>query len=235
MTKRQIIAMGGGGFSMEPENPLLDEYVLAQCAKENPAICFIGTASGDAERYIENFYNAFRPKNCQLSHLSLFQGHTDKIEEFVMQQDIFYVGGGNTRNLLVLWKEWGLDKMLRRAYERGTVMAGISAGSICWFEHGLTDSVPKQLNKLECLGFLKGSNTPHFDGEPERQESYRSKVRSGEMLPGIACDDSVALHFIDEELHEVICSVEGKAAYRMHVEAGQLQEERLEPLYLGGS
>ncbi|MEO0338704.1 MAG: peptidase E [Bacteroidota bacterium] len=235
MIKRQIIAMGGGGFSMEPENPLLDEYVLAQCAKETPAICFIGTASGDAERYIENFYNAFRPKNCKPSHLSLFKGHTDKIEEFVMEQDIFYVGGGNTRNLLVLWKEWGLDKMLRRAYEKGTVMAGISAGSICWFEHGLTDSVPKQLNKLECLGFLKGSNTPHFDGEAERQESYRSKVRSGEMLPGIACDDSVALHFIDEELHAVICSVEGKAAYRMQLEAGQLQEERLEPLYLGNS
>lgn len=218
---------------MEPENPLLDDYVLAQSPKAAPAICFIGTASGDAEGYIDNFYKAFRTKDCQPSHLSLFKGHTDKIEEFVMQQDIFYVGGGNTRNLLVLWKEWGLDKMLRQAYERGTVMAGISAGSICWFEHGLTDSVPKQLNKLECLGFLKGSNTPHFDGEAERQESYRSKVRSGEMLPGIACDDSVALHFINEELHEVICSVEGKAAYRMHVEAEQLREERLEPRFLG--
>ena len=233
MTNRQIIAMGGGGFSMEPGNPLLDDYVLAQCPKSSPAICFIGTASGDAQGYIDNFYSAFKPKDCIPSHLSLFKGHTDKIEEFVMAQDIFYVGGGNTRNLLVLWKEWGLDKMLRKAYESGTVLAGISAGSICWFEHGLTDSVPQQLNKLDCLGLLKGSNTPHFDGEAERQESYRSKISSGEMFSGIACDDSVALHYIDEQLHKVISSVEGKAAYRIYREGDQLQEETLSPHYLG--
>ncbi len=233
MIKRQIIAMGGGGFSMEPENPLLDDYVLAQCAKEVPAICFIGTASGDAERYIENFYTAFRPKSCKPSHLSLFQGHTDQVEEFVMEQDIFYVGGGNTRNLLVLWKEWGLDKMLRKGYEKGAILAGISAGSICWFEHGLTDSVPKQLNKLECLGFLKGSNTPHFDGESERQESYRSKVRSGEMLPGIACDDSVALHYVNEELQRIVSSIKGKAAYQISSKGGDLLEEKLTPQFLG--
>lgn len=235
MTKRQIIAMGGGGFSMEPDNPLLDDYVLAQCPKSSPAICFIGTASGDAQGYIDRFYDAFRIKDCTPSHLSLFKGHTDKLQDFVMEQDIFYVGGGNTRNLLVLWKEWGLDIMLRKAYERGTVLAGISAGSICWFEQGLTDSVPLQLNKLDCLGFLKGSNTPHFDGEAERQESYRSKITSGEMLPGIACDDSVALHYIDEQLHKVISSVERKAAYRIYREGDQLQEETLKPHYLGAN
>lgn len=235
MTKRQIIAMGGGGFSMEPDNPLLDDYVLAQCPKPSPAICFIGTASGDAQGYIDRFYDAFRIKDCTPSHLSLFKGHTDKLQDFVIEQDIFYVGGGNTRNLLVLWKEWGLDIMLRKAYERGTVLAGISAGSICWFEQGLTDSVPLQLNKLDCLGFLKGSNTPHFDGEAERQESYRSKITSGEMLPGIACDDSVALHYIDEQLHKVISSVERKAAYRIYREGDQLQEETLKPHYLGAN
>ncbi len=230
--KRQIIAMGGGGFSMEPDNPLLDDYILAQADKPQPKVCFIGTASGDSERYISNFYEAFRQKDCQPAHLSLFQGHTNKIEDFVMEQDVFYVGGGNTRNLLVLWKEWGLDRMLRKAYDKGTIMAGISAGSICWFEQGLTDSVPLQLNKLDCLGFLKGSNTPHFDGEAERQESYRGKVQSGEMLGGIACDDSVGLHFINEELVKVISSVPGKLARHIECREGQLKETLLSPIYL---
>lgn len=233
MIQRQIIAMGGGGFSMEPDNPLLDDYILAQCPKPSPAICFIGTASGDAEGYIDRFYQAFRPKDCRPSHLSLFKGHTDRLEQFVQQQDIFYVGGGNTRNLLVLWKEWGLDAMLRHVYEKGALLAGISAGSICWFEQGLTDSVPLQLNRLDGLGFLKGSNTPHFDGEAERQASYRSKIKSGEMLSGIACEDSVALHFVDEKLHKVITSVEGKAAYRIEKAGEKLMEESLIPEYLG--
>ncbi|MEK6267902.1 MAG: Type 1 glutamine amidotransferase-like domain-containing protein, partial [Planococcus sp. (in: firmicutes)] len=106
---RQIIAMGGGGFSMEPDNPLLDQYILKQANKARPKICFIPTASGDADSYIEKFYGFFNQQDCEPSHLSLFKPHTRKLEEFVLQQDIIYVGGGNTKNLLVLWKEWGLD------------------------------------------------------------------------------------------------------------------------------
>lgn len=230
---RQIIALGGGGFSMEPENPLLDDYILKQTGKSNPRICFIGTASGDAEGYIDRFYGAFKPKSCISSHLSLFKGHTDKIEAFVLKQDAFYVGGGNTRNLIVLWKEWGLDQMIRKAYERGAVLAGISAGSICWFEQGLTDSIPNQLNTLDCLGFLKGSNCPHFDGEPERQASYKSKIQSGEMPGGIACDDSVGLHFVDEVLAKVISSRPEASAYRIQMKNGQLNEKKILPKYLG--
>jgi len=229
--KRQIIALGGGGFSDEPENPLLDDYILSQSPKVNPKICFIGTASGDAEGYIDNFYNFFEKKNCIPSHLSLFAGHTDKIEAFILDQDILYVGGGNTRNLLVLWKEWGLDSYIKQAYEQGTILCGISAGSICWFEEGLTDSIPTQLNKLNCLGFLKGSNCPHFDGQPERQAIYKQKIQNGEMKSGIACDDGVALHFVNEKLERVIASQKNKHAYQFEMRE-KLMETLLEPEYL---
>lgn len=230
--KRQVVALGGGGFSMEPENPLLDNYILEQSDKKSPKICFIGTASGDSEGYIERFYTCFRSKNCRPNHLSLFKGQTDRIEEFILQQDIIYVGGGNTRNMLVLWKEWGLDKMIKKAYSAGTVLSGLSAGAICWFEEGLTDSIPNQLNKLDCLGILQGSNCPHFDGESERQNVYRTKVRNGEMKDGFACDDGVGLHFVNEGLKAVVSSRVTGNAYKYKLENKVLSEEKIEPIRL---
>ncbi len=224
--------MGGGGFSMEPDNPKLDEYILKQCQKDRPKVCFLATASGDAEGYMDRFYAAFNEKQCEPSHLSLFKGHTNRIEEFVLQQDVIYVGGGNTRNMLVLWREWELDKMLLKAYQNGTILCGLSAGAICWFEEGLTDSVPTELNRLACLGILEGSNCPHFDGESERQKAYEDKVRSGEIKAGIACDDSVGLHFVDEKLEQVVASTSNSFAYRYWVEKGELQREKLTPIRL---
>ncbi|RUR78715.1 Type 1 glutamine amidotransferase-like domain-containing protein [Chlorogloeopsis fritschii PCC 9212] len=176
---QQIIAMGGGGFSMEPENPLLDMYILRQSQKERPKVCFIPTASGDSDRYIVRFYSAFVKLSCAPSHLSLFQPPTADLRSFVLEQDIIYVGGGNTKNLITLWKEWGLDNILREARESGVILSGLSAGSICWFEEGVTDSIPGQLTKLKCLGFLKGSNCPHYDGEPERKPSYHRLLSEG--------------------------------------------------------
>ncbi len=131
--RKQIIALGGGGFSDEPDNPLLDEYVLSQSEQDNPKICFIPTASGDAKEYIDAFYQCFDRMACEPSHLSLFAGHTDSMEEFLLTRDILFVGGGNTRNMLVIWKEWGLDALLKKAYEQGIILSGISAGGICWF------------------------------------------------------------------------------------------------------
>ena len=230
--KRQIIALGGGGFSDEPDNPLLDNYILNQSSEKPPKICFIGTASGDAEPYIENFYKCFETKNCIPNHLSLFAGNTDNIEEFIMEQDILYVGGGNTRNMLVLWKEWGLDSLIKKAYEEGIILSGISAGSICWFEEGLSDSIPNQLTNLSCLGFLKGSNCPHFDSQAERQSVYRQKIESGEMKAGIACDDGVALHFVNESLLQIVSSQRNKRAVQ-YVMKATLTERILEPDFLG--
>lgn len=234
MTKRQIIALGGGGFSMEPWNPLLDRYILQQSGKENPKICFIGTASGDDQDYINRFYASFKKLQCRPSHLSLFRGHTAEIEKFILEQDILYVGGGNTRNLLTLWKDWKLDVAVRKAYENGTVLAGISAGSICWFEQGVTDSVPGRLSSLNCLGWLKGSNCPHYDGEAERRPSYHQLLKNGEILPGLATDDGVAAHFIDEKLKGFISSHPEKKGYSVDLKNGEPSEEVHLPKYLGG-
>lgn len=219
---------------MEPWNPLIDLFVLKQTGKTKPKVCFIGTASGDAQGYIDRYYASFKKHDCIPSHLSLFRGHTAEIEKFILEQDVLYVGGGNTRNLLALWRNWGVDGFIRKAYERGTVLAGVSAGSICWFEQGVTDSVPGSLSSLECLGWLKGSNCPHYDGEAERRPSYHRLLRSGEIAPGLATEDSVAAHFINETLSGFVCSHPEKKAYSVVLKNGEPVEEVFTPTYLGG-
>jgi dipeptidase E len=152
MPLKQVIAMGGGGFSMEPENPLLDVYIMAQARKKTPSVCFFPHATDDAPRYCFNFYKAFSRFDARLSTLSLFTPHTADLESFLLAQDVIYVGGGNTRSMLALWREWGLDRILRKAYEEGVVLAGISAGANCWFEQCSTDSVPGKLSVMDCTG-----------------------------------------------------------------------------------
>ena len=226
---RQVIALGGGGFSMEPENPLLDRYILQQSKKENPKVCFIGTASGDAEGYIERFYNFFRLEKCEPSHLSLFKPHTRDIKNFIMNQDIIYVGGGNTKNLMALWREWELDVILRQAYDKGTILAGLSAGSLCWFEDGITDSYGSELEPISCLGILRGSHCPHYDGEENRRPAYQKFIQAGTIGSGFAADDGVALHFIDEELHRVVSSRPNAQGYRVDRD----KETKLPTIFLG--
>lgn len=226
---RQIIAMGGGGFSMEPENPLLDQYILNQSTKSNPKVCFIGTASGDSDSYIERFYNSFKNHSCIPSHLSLFKGKDKNIRELILSQDIIYVGGGNTRNLLVLWKEWQLDKYLQEAYENESILCGISAGCICWFEQGLTDSIPNELNPIDCLGFIKGSCSPHFNGEEKRRPEFIRFINENKLKAGYGVDDSCALHFKDEELFNIVSSVKSANAYYIEKD----KESLLKSHYLG--
>ena len=229
---KQIIALGGGGFSMEPDNPLLDSYILKQANKTNPKVCFIPSASGDAENYITRFYDFFKEQTCQPSHLSLFRPPTRDLEAFILEKDIIYVGGGNTKNLLVLWKEWGLDRILRKAWDQGIVLAGISAGSICWFEEGVTDSYGDKLERLTCLGFLQGSNCPHYDGELDRRPAYQNLVGSRQIQSGIATDDGVALHYIEQELTKIVSSRPNAKAYRVSIDNG-LKETELETEFLG--
>lgn len=229
----QIIAMGGGGFSMEPENLALDRYVLAQTEKINPRICFLGQASAEHPDYIINFYNAFNQLYCKASHLSLFKPHTADIEDFLLGQDVIYVGGGNTRSMLALWREWGLHDILRTAAQNGTVLAGISAGAICWFEYGLTDSIPGQINPLKCLGYLPGTCSPHYDGEESRRPAYHRLVGSGEAPAGIALDDGTAAHYVDGERKAIVTSREGAGAYWVQkAENGDVSETPLEVRYL---
>jgi dipeptidase E len=230
--KRQLFTMGGGGFLQEPENPLLDKFFIGLSGKQKPRVCFVSTASGDAADVIERFYKAMTSHNVEAAHLSLFNPPLGSLSDFVLSKDVIYVGGGNTRNLLVLWKEWGLDKILREAYQQGIVLGGISAGSLCWYEQGVTDSITGTLSKIDCMGILAGSNCPHFDGEVSRRPAYRSMIENG-MKSGIACDDGVAGYFVNEALVEFVSSRPHAKAYRLALEKGQVVETPVLPRYLG--
>ena len=232
MKMRQIIAMGGGGFSMEPDNPLLDRYILKEAKTANPKICFLPTASGDSEQYISRFYSFFNDQNCDPSHLSLVNPPSRDLESFVLEKDILYVGGGNTKNLLALWKEWGLDSILRKAWEEGVILAGLSAGAICWFEQGVTDSYGDGLEPINCLGFLKGSNCPHYDGETERRPAYHKLLETNKLHSGIALDDGVAIHYKEKEIHKIVSSRPNAKAYSVSLEKG-ITERELHAEYLG--
>ncbi len=229
---KQIIAMGGGGFSMEPDNSALDRYVLEQTNKSTPRVCFIPTASGDADGYIVKFYSAFTRLDCVPSHLSLFRLPTTDLQSFVLEKDVIYVGGGNTRSMLSLWREWELDETLREAWRQGVVLAGLSAGGMCWFKQGLTDSIPGQLGALDCLGFLPGSFCPHYDGENERPPVYRRLVSESSILPGYAADNGAALHFVDGELKCVVSSRPNARVYIVERVSDGAKEQALESVYL---
>jgi dipeptidase E len=225
---RQIIAMGGGGFSMEPDNLSLDRYILKQADKPRPKVCFVPTASGDADSYIFNFYKALSQLECQPSYLSLFQLPTADLEGFVLEKDVIYVGGGNTKSLMALWREWGLDVIFHKAYESGVILAGISAGANCWFEQCTTDSVPGELRVLSCLGLLKGSFSPHYDGEAERRPKLHQLLKEGKILPGFAADNSAAIHFVDDMPLRAICSQTAARAYRVGCQGQEVIEEAFE-------
>ena len=225
--------MGGGGFSMEPENPLLDDYVLAQSRRSKPRICFLGCASGDASSYVEKFYLAFSQQACEPTHLAMFITPPPDIASIVPRQDIFYVGGGSTRNLLAIWREWGLDRLLAREWRRGKIFAGLSAGSLCWFESGVSDSFGPKLAPVFALGWIRGSHCPHYDGEAERRPTYHRLVGSGKIAGGYAADDGAALHFVGHRLHRVVSSRPNAKAYRVSKSGKGVVERALDVQYLG--
>lgn len=224
--KRQLIVLGGGGFLIE-KSRALDRYFLDATARPEPRICFVGTASGDAESARYRFYEAMAGLPCRATHLSLIHPPTTNLREFVLEQDAIFVGGGNTRSMLALWREWELDRALRDAYERGVVIGGISAGMICWFAHGITDSNPGALGSLRCLGWLPGSACPHYDGETERRPAFHRMLCDGTIPDGYAADDGAALHFVDETLHAVVASRPAARAYRVTLAGGTVVEEPL--------
>ena len=234
MTDRHIVAMGGGGFS--DDDPLIDDFILSLPGKDRPRVCFVPTASGDAAAYIERFYAAFTRRPCEPSHLPLFQPPYPPIGELLLSQDVVYVGGGSTANMLAVWRIHGIDDVLRRAWERGTVLCGVSAGGLCWFEAGVTDSLGPELVPLrDGLGLLAGSFCPHYDGEADRRPVYHRYLRDRRLPPGLAADDGVALHFVGMELAEVVCSRPGAAAYRVGADGDAVTETRIEPRVLGAT
>ncbi|MCB0327364.1 MAG: peptidase E [Bdellovibrionales bacterium] len=225
---RHIVAIGGGGFRLEPDNLLLETYILSLCAIEKPKVGFLPTASADNQEYIEAFHKSFTKLGAIPSHLSLFTPHTKDLKQYIENLDILFVGGGNTKNMLALWREWNLIDPIRNAYDQGTVMAGVSAGSICWFEQGVTDSYGVSLESLECMGILKGSNCPHYDSEVERKPRYHQLLKQG-MKPGFAAEDGVALHFKNEVFYQAISNRPDGQAFEVSAEG----EKTLNISYLG--
>ena len=231
--ERQILAIGGAAIPENLDNLLLIDYFLKLTRKKKPRVCFIGAAHGDADAGLLRFYAGFSRFNCKPTHLPLFARTPRDLESFVLEHDAIYVGGGNTKSLLAVWREWGLDGYLRQAWEHGVVLGGASAGSICWFEQGITDSIAGPLTKLNCLGFLPGSNCPHYDSEALRRSTYRKMVAGGKILDGVAADDGAALHYVDGKLLRVVASRPRAKAYRLTRSGKRSVETKLPTLYLG--
>lgn len=230
---KHIVALGGGGFSEEPDNPLLDDFILGLTGKPRPRVCFVPTASGDAAGYVQRFYDAFPLGRAQATHLPLFRRTEPDLRAFVLGQDVIYVGGGNTVSMLAVWRAHGLDIVLREAWDRGAVLCGLSAGALCWFEGGTTDSLGNGLSPLrDGLGLLPGSFCPHYDGETERRPTYRAALLGG-LPSGYAAGDGAGLHFVGPELREAVSSRPGARVYRVERQGWRVAETPVATRFLG--
>lgn len=212
----RIVAMGGGGFSSGYEDEALDLFALSLTRRSVPRICLLPTAGGDAEGQIGRFYSFFNGHSCDPSHVSLFRLAESRVNlrEHLMAQDLIYVGGGSLLNLMAIWRAHGLDEVLRDAWQAGVVLCGLSAGSMCWFEHGITTSTGGPTTATG-LGFLRGSNSVHWSSQPARRTAYREAIAAGDLPPGYGVDDGAALVFKGRRLHEVVAARPGAGAFRV--------------------
>ena len=200
---KQIIAIGGGGFGRNPGNGKIEQYILNQSNSDSPKICFIPTATGDDESYKESYYSTMSKLNCVPTHLDFFK-RTPDIEKLILGQDVIFVGGGNTKSMLAVWREWGLEKILKKAYLNGVIMSGVSAGAICWFEKGITDSWANELKVLDCLGFIQGNCCPHYDEEAERKPALSKFITNKKISDCYAIDGGCALHIKNNKTFKAI-------------------------------
>jgi dipeptidase E len=221
-----IVAIGGNSFPKGMLTPI-QRYVLSLAKGNPPRVCFVPTASGDAQWAIDNFYSAFGSVPSELSHLTLFNNTTRDVGALLLLQDVIVVGGGNTRNMLALWEMWGVDRAIRAAFDNGTVLAGQSAGGLCWFESGITDSYPLEFREMSCLGWIPGSFCPHYDSEPGRQPVLAQLIGGGKLPAGYAVEDDAALHFTDGKLANVLSQKNGAGAYAVRAENGAMLREPL--------
>jgi peptidase E len=206
---RRIVACGG----TQLQQPALTAYVFGLARRPRPKVLFLGTASGDSAAYQLTFYQALAGVDCEPSHLMLFERTVEDIDGLVRAQDVVIVGGGNTANMLAVWRLHGVDQALRAAYAGGTVLTGWSAGCLCWFEGGITDSFTPRLGPLrDGLGILAGTACPHYDSEEARRPVYARELAAG-LAPGIALEDAVAARYDDEKLVEVVSARPGGRAF----------------------
>jgi dipeptidase E len=225
--ERQIVGLGGAGRS-EQETRRLLAHVVGLAGKPSPRVCAVPTAVGDDAESVLRLYGLL-PDNAHTSHLPFFPWPPSELRRFALGHDVIFVGGGNTANALAIWRVHGFDEILREAWEAGVVLFGWSAGMICWFEAGVTDSFRPDLDGMrDGLGFLAGSACPHYDGEALRRPRYRELVESG-FPEGVAADDGVGLHYVGTELREVVTCRPGAAAYRVTRDGEHRIEARLIP------
>ena len=222
----QIIAIGGGGFGRNPNQLIIEKYIIKQSLAENPNVCFLPTASAEDKAYTVNFYTAFNQLNCNPVHINFFQ-RTPRIDSILNKQDIIYVGGGNTKSMLAVWREWKLDKLLFKAYNRGSILCGVSAGAICWFEKGITDSWASNLNIMDCMGFIKGCCCPHYDVEKDRKPAVENFLQKKAINSCYAVDDGAALHYKNGKIHSAVSFYKGANAYLMSNKDGEINYQTM--------
>ena len=228
---RQIIAIGGGGFGRNPGIGIIEKYILEQSKKETPNICFIPTATGDDESYKVSYYATFSKLNCNPTHLDFFK-RTPNLEKIIMKNDIIFVGGGNTKSMLAVWRDWGLDIILKEAYESGVIMSGVSAGAICWFQRGITDSWANKLNIIDCLSFTKGNCCPHYDEEAERKPSLSNFILNEQINECFAIEGGCALHIKNDAVFKAVSFKEEKNSFLVKKEDGKIIENVLPKINL---
>jgi aminopeptidase N len=221
---KQIIAIGGGGFGRNPNQRIIEKYIIDQSSESRPNVLFIPTASAEDKSYTVNFYSCFNGLDCNPSHLNFFQ-RTPRIEGLINKADIIYVGGGNTKSMLAVWKEWKLDKLLFKAYNEGTVLAGVSAGAICWFDTGITDSWASNLNYIDCLGILPGSCCPHYDSEKDRRPSVHKFIENEKIKSVYAIEDGAAIHFKDDAPYKNISFFKDSKVFFVDKQNSVVQEK----------
>ena len=231
MSSRNIIAIGGGGFGRNPGEGVIEEYILKQTRKKKPNICFIPTATGDNEAYKVNYYETFSKLSCNPTHLDFFK-RTPDLKKLISNQDAIFIGGGNTKSMLAVWREWGLDTLLKKAYKTGTVMSGVSAGAICWFQNGITDSWSASLKVMQCMNIIKGSCCPHYDEEPERKPTVKKLLSSKKFKNIFAIDGGAALHIKNESIYKSIVFKKNKSAYLVSADNGKIIEKSFRKIIL---
>ena len=229
---RKLIFAVGGWKTPKDGLPLM-RYFVSLTGKPNPKVCLLPTASGDSAESIVSWYDLMNQLDCRPRHLRLFQpSRVDSWEAVLMDMDAIYVGGGNTLNMLAIWKDQGIDKVLRKAWEKGIVLGGGSAGAICWFAQGCTDSRPGKLTALDGLGWLPGSACPHFDAE-KRRTAFTDLVLTGEVKNGIACDDGAAVLFEGDKMVRAVSSLPKAKAYVVKRQEGKVDVAAMEMEFIG--
>ena len=228
--KGHIIAIGGGGFGRNPNHRKIEKYILELTGKKKPNVVFFPTASAENQAYIIQFYKCFTKMSCEPSHVTFFQ-RTPRLDSIINKADVIYVGGGNTKSMLAVWQEWKLDKLLLKAYNNGKILCGVSAGAICWFEQGITDSWASNLNVMDCLGFLPEMACPHYQEEKDRRPDVHKMLKQGKCGPGWAIDGGAAIHFKNGKYYKSIQFYSDSYVHYVSIKNGVVNEDKKE-MYL---